>query len=125
MSHSRPVYLNLFKIRLPIPGIVSLAHRGSGALLFIAIPFMVYLVDLSITSAQDYNEVLAWLEHPLVMLIQLVLVWALAHHFFAGLRFLLIDFDIGISKTSSTLTSWLVIILELLVVSVFLAGLLS
>ena len=124
MNQSRPVYLNLFKIRLPVTGIVSLAHRVSGVLLFLAIPFLIYLVDLSIESPEGYKSAIDWLQNPVVMFIQLVLVWSLAHHFFAGLRFLLLDFDIGVTKSSSNLTSWLVIIAEVMVVVMFLAGVL-
>ena len=124
MNQSRPVYLNLFKIRLPVTGIVSLAHRVSGVLLFLAIPFLIYLVDLSIESPEGYQSAINWLQNPVVMFIQLVLVWSLAHHFFAGLRFLLLDFDIGVTKSGSTFTSWLVIVAEVMVVVMFLAGVL-
>ena len=124
MNQSRPVYLNLFKIRLPVTGIVSLAHRVSGVLLFLAIPFLIYLVDLSIESPEGYQTAINWLQNPVVMFIQLVLVWSLAHHFFAGLRFLLLDFDIGVTKSGSTFTSWLVIVAEVMVVVMFLAGVL-
>lgn len=115
----RPVYLNLFKIRLPVPGMVSLAHRASGVLLFIAIPFSVYLLDLSVISAQGYDQVQNILMQPLVKLILLVLMWSYAHHFFAGIRFLLIDADIGVEKSTSIIGAWLVIVAELLVVVVF------
>ena len=124
MNQSRPVYLNLFKIRLPVTGIVSLAHRVSGVLLFLAIPFLIYLVDLSIASPEGYASAISWLGNPVIMFIQLVLVWSLAHHFFAGLRFLLLDFDIGVTRSASTFTSWLVITAELIVVVMFLAGVL-
>ena len=35
LAKARPVYLNLFQIRLPLPGIVSILHRISGAALFL------------------------------------------------------------------------------------------
>ena len=124
MQPIRPVYLNLFKIRLPVTGIVSLAHRVSGVLLFIAIPFLIYLVDISVSSEQGFADAIAWMGHPLIVLIQLILIWSLAHHFFAGIRFLFLDFDIGITKSGSTMTAWLVIVVELLVVALFLVGVL-
>jgi succinate dehydrogenase / fumarate reductase cytochrome b subunit len=119
MKDKRPVYLNLFKICLPIAGMVSLAHRVSGVLLFIAIPFTVYLLDLSVISADGFGKVMAILQHPLVLLIEAVLVWALAHHFFAGIRFLLIDADIGVDKIQAKYGAWLVVVAEVLVVGVF------
>ena len=115
----RPVYLNLFKIRLPLMGMVSLAHRASGVLLFIAIPFAVYLLDLSVISSEGYAEVMTIFQHPLVQLTQILIVWALAHHFFAGIRFLLIDADIGVEKTQAKIGAWLVVITELIVVGLF------
>lgn len=124
MTENRPVYLNLFKIRLPVPGIVSLAHRASGVLLFLAIPFLIYLLDLSITSSQGFNQVLEILQQPVVMLAQLVLVWAIVHHFFAGIRFLLIDFDLGIEKTSSNIGAWLVLVAEAVVVGLYIVAVL-
>ncbi len=124
MTENRPVYLNLFKIRLPVPGIVSLAHRVSGVLLFLAIPFSIYLLDLSITSSQGFNQVLEILQQPVIMLVQLVLVWAIAHHFFAGIRFLLIDFDLGIEKTSSNISAWLVLVAEAVVVGLYIVAVL-
>ena len=122
MTTERPVYLNLFKIRLPTTGIVSFAHRVSGVLLFLAIPFSVYIVDKSVTSAQGYEATVQLLQQPLFQLILLLLVWALAHHFLAGIRYLLLDFDIGIGKASSTLTAWSVLVVDLAVVALTIWG---
>ena len=107
----RPVYLNLFKIRLPVAGMVSLAHRASGILMFLAMPFVVYLLDLSVRSTQGFDQAITIVKHPLVIALGMMFVWSLAHHLFAGIRFLLIDADIGIEKKSSTLGAWLVIAL--------------
>lgn len=123
MKDKRPVYLNLFKIRLPVAGKVSLAHRASGILLFIAIPFSVYLLDLSVISADGFAEVMAILSHPLVTLAEVLLVWALAHHFFAGIRFLLIDADIGVEKTQAKYGAWLVVSASVIVVALFICEL--
>ena len=122
MTTERPVYLNLFKIRLPTTGIVSFAHRVSGALLFLAIPFSVYLVERSVASAQGFEETVRLLQQPLVQLILLLLLWALVHHFLAGIRYLFLDFDIGIDKASSTLTAWSVLIIELVIVALTIWG---
>jgi succinate dehydrogenase / fumarate reductase cytochrome b subunit len=123
MKDKRPVYLNLFKIRLPLTGMVSLAHRASGIFLFIAIPFAVYLLDLSVISAEGFSEVMNIFSHPLIQLTQVLLVWALAHHFFAGIRFLLIDADIGVEKNQANKGAWLVVIAELIVVGLFICEL--
>ncbi len=123
IKDNRPVYLNLFKIRLPIAGMVSLAQRASGILLFIAIPFAVYLLDLSVISSDGFAEVMAILQHPLVLLVEVLLVWALAHHFFAGIRFLLIDADIGVEKTQAKYGAWLVVFASVIIVALFICEL--
>lgn len=117
-----PVYLNLFKIRLPIAGVVSLAQRASGILMFLAMPFIVYLLDLSVQSNEGFEQALAILQHPFLIAVQILFVWALAHHLFAGIRFLLIDADIAIEKKPANITAWLVMLLTIAVVLIVTLG---
>ena len=112
MTDQRPVYLNLIKIRLPLPGIISFAHRITGVILFLSLPFAVYLLDLSVESKQSFAEVQQILKQPLMLFVQILLLWSLAHHFFAGIRFLLIDAEIGVEKSQARLGSWLVLLAE-------------
>ena len=112
MTDQRPVYLNLIKIRLPLPGIISFAHRITGVILFLSLPFAVYLLDLSIESEQSFAEVQQILNQPIMIFVQILLLWSLAHHFFAGIRFLLIDAEIGVEKSQARLGSWLVLLAE-------------
>jgi succinate dehydrogenase / fumarate reductase cytochrome b subunit len=122
LADNRPVYLNLFKIRLPTTGIVSFAHRVSGFLLFLAIPFSIYILDLSVSSADGFEHGLRLLQQPVLQLFLLLAVWALVHHFLAGIRYLLLDFDIGVDKTGSNITAWAVLIIEALVMVLYLFG---
>ncbi len=122
MSDIRPVYLNLLKIRLPLPGIVSFAHRITGVLLFLSLPFAVYLLDLSIESQDSYDRARQILEQPLMLIVQIVLLWSIAHHFFAGIRFLLIDAEIGVEKSQARTGSWLVLLAEVLTLFVIVCG---
>lgn len=112
MIDKRPVYLNLLKIRLPLTGIVSFAHRITGVLLFLAIPYAVYLLDLSISSEQTFLKMQQILDQPIMLIVQILLLWSLAHHFFAGIRFLLIDAEIGIEKSQARIGAWLVLVAE-------------
>ena len=114
MTDQRPVYLNLIKIRLPLPGIISFAHRITGVILFLSLPFAVYLLDLSVESKQSFAEVQQILKQPVMLFVQILLLWSLAHHFFAGIRFLLIDAEIGVEKSQARLGSWLVLLAEAL-----------
>ena len=115
----RPKYLSLtallFEIRLPVPGWVSILHRVSGALL--VVPFTawaLYILDMSLLSEQGFEAIAAYLQLPLVKLGMLVFVWAYCHHFCAGLRYLLLDLDIGIELKAARATSWAVIAVGLL-----------
>ena len=121
MTEKRPVYLNLFKIRLPTTGIVSFAHRVSGFLLFLAIPFAIYLLERSVGSAAGFEQSLETLQQPIIQLVLLLLVWALVHHLLAGIRYLFLDFDIGIDKAGSNLSAWVVLVLEFVVIAVYIA----
>lgn len=121
MTADRPRYLNLFRIHLPVTGIVSLAHRASGVVLFVTIPFAVWLLERSLSGPVGFSHVQELLQQPLSKLLVLLILWSLAHHFLAGLRFLLIDVDIGVERQASRRGAWLVIVAELLTV-VGLAG---
>ena len=112
MTDQRPVYLNLIKIRLPLPGIISFAHRITGVILFLSLPFVVYLLDLSVESKQSFAEVQQILKQPVILFVQILLLWSLIHHFFAGIRFLLIDAEIGVEKSQARVGSWLVLLAE-------------
>ena len=117
---SRPVYLNLLKIRLPVTGVVSIAHRISGALLFLSIPFAVYLLDMSVLSEASFEHVRTMLAEPWLVVLQLVLLWSLVHHLVAGIRYLLIDAEIGIDLAGARLGAWIVIGMELLIIALVL-----
>lgn len=97
----RPVYLDLRRIRLPLSGVVSILHRLSGVILFVSTPFVIYLLDLSLRSAAGFGRAAALLDSWLVQAWLLLAAWALFHHLLAGLRFLLIDFDVGVEREAA------------------------
>src|SRR2546430_305145 len=110
----RPVYLNLLQIRLPLPGIVSILHRISGALLFVfAIPMLLYGVERSLASPESFTALKASMAHLLVKLLLIGLVWAYLHHFCAGIRYLLIDVHVGDDLRPARQSSIAVLIVSL------------
>jgi succinate dehydrogenase / fumarate reductase cytochrome b subunit len=125
MIDNRPVYLNLIKIRLPLAGIVSFAHRISGVLLFLFLPLSVYLLDLSVQSADAFDAVRELLKQPLMLALQLLVLWSITHHFFAGIRFLLIDAEIGVEKSQARLGAWLVFLAEAITMLLIFIGVCS
>lgn len=104
----RPKFLNLFKIHLPVTGVTSFAHRVSGALLFLSLPFVVYLFSLSLQDEASYRLALEYLSSPWVKAICLILLWSGLHHLLAGIRFLLLDIHIGGTLSSARRSAWLV-----------------
>ena len=100
-AKQRPKFLELSQIRLPIAGFVSILHRISGAGLFLLLPWLIYLFELSVMSPESHARFQAYVAHPLVKLILFGLVWAFLHHFCAGIRFLLLDLHVGIEKQQS------------------------
>jgi succinate dehydrogenase / fumarate reductase cytochrome b subunit len=93
----RPVYLNLLRIHLPLPGWVSILHRLSGALLFAALPLGVWALSASLADEAGFRRMADGVAHPLSRLFLLCLIWAFSHHLFAGLRHLALDVDWGVS----------------------------
>lgn len=109
----RPVYLDLPRIRLPLPGIVSILHRVSGAGLVLAgIPLLLYVVSRSIASPEAYAALKANLAHPFAKLVLLALIWAYLHHFCAGIRYLLLDIHRGIELAPARRSSAIVLVLS-------------
>jgi len=98
MIDDRPVFLNLLKFRFPIAAVMSVGHRASGVFLALAVPALIYLLDLSLSSAAGFAHVQELLGGLFVKLVVFVVLWALLHHLLAGIRFLLIDFEIGVEK---------------------------
>jgi succinate dehydrogenase / fumarate reductase, cytochrome b subunit len=94
----RPKFLTLSEIHLPLPGFVSILHRVSGAGLFLLLPWLIYLFQLSLENPPLFQS---YVSHPLVELFLFGLCWAFLHHFCAGIRFLLLDIHVGIEKPAA------------------------
>ncbi|QEY23465.1 succinate dehydrogenase, cytochrome b556 subunit [Neisseria animalis] len=105
----RPVHLDLPKIRLPIPGIVSILHRISGVLLFIALPLLLGLLAASLDRESVFESYLAFVANPIVKLGLIVLLWAFLHHACAGTRFLFLDAHKGLDLKTARLTAKIVL----------------
>lgn len=91
MIKKRPKHLALHKIKFPLPSYVSILHRVSGAVLFLALPLLLLVFDQSLRSIETYTNLAECLANPLLKLMLLGLMWAFLHHFCAGLRYLAID----------------------------------
>jgi succinate dehydrogenase / fumarate reductase cytochrome b subunit len=110
--------------RLPLAGRVSILHRVSGALLFLFLPFLLFLFDQSLTSELSFEVFKGFLSNIIVKLITLVLAWAFLFHFCAGIRHLVMDTNHdAVSKEKGKSTSIIVIVVSSLLTIAFAAKL--
>lgn len=123
-AKTRPVFLNLMQIRLPVAGVMSIIHRLTGVVMVLSIPLLVYLLDLSLSGAEGFAGAAGLFGNTLVRLILFLFIWGLIHHLLAGIRYLLIDIDIGVDKPLFRQTAWAVIIAAPVLALVLTGGLL-
>jgi len=114
ITRPRPVYLNLVRIRLPLPGLVSILHRISGAAMFlVGIPLLLLGLQWSLTSEGSFASLRNVVAQPLVKVVLFGLIWAYLHHFCAGIRFLLLDVHRGIELEPARRSSVVVLVASL------------
>jgi succinate dehydrogenase / fumarate reductase, cytochrome b subunit len=111
----RPVYLNLFAIRQPVPAIASILHRASGAFLFvIGIPLLLWFAQRSLASPEGFASAMAPLGSPFGKVVLLVLAWSYVYHLLAGLRHLALDLHLGIDLAPARTSAAAVLMLSIL-----------
>ena len=114
MTKERPKHLALHEIRLPLAGFASILHRVSGAGLFLMLPLLIWLLQLSLGSTQDSAAMFAAVTgNWLVKFILLGLLWAFLHHFCMGIRILLIDIHVGVEKQQAHKSAMTVMVVSL------------
>jgi succinate dehydrogenase / fumarate reductase cytochrome b subunit len=114
----RPEFRNihlteLSNYRMPLAALVSILHRISGFLMFLALPVILYLFQLSILSEDTFKYFAGIASLPLVKLVILALAWAYFQHFCAGVRHLVMDLHIGLDKDSARKSSATVLAVSL------------
>ncbi len=106
----RPVHLNLTKIKLPIGGIMSIIHRATGVFMFLVLPYLIYLLDLSLSGPAGFDAANESVHGFIGTIFIFLLMWSLMHHLLAGIRYLLIDVDMGVDKEKARQTALAVVI---------------
>ena len=107
----RPEFRNISALtdlptyRLPPAGWVSILHRVSGALMFLLLPFIIWMFDMSVSSEISFakfkyafNVGLGFVPGWFMKLVALALIWAYLHHLIAGMRHLFMDVQHAVSK---------------------------
>ena len=118
LKKKRPLWYNLSPLNLPLPGLVSILHRISGAALFLLLLWLLYLLDQSLASAERFEALRQTLSQPLVKLVLLGLLWAFLHHLCAGVRYLFLDVHKGIDLATARATSVAVLAVSLVLTAV-------
>ena len=119
-QRAAPVYLNLFRIRFPVGAVTSIAHRLSGILLFLCMPALIYLLDLSLQGPAGFDEASRYLQAGWLRIGSALIAWSLFHHLLSGIRFLLLDIEAGMGLRVARRSAWLVNLLGLLLALAYL-----
>ena len=122
----RPVYRNIHvtdivSYRLPPAGIVSILHRVSGVVMFLLLPFIIWMFDTSVSSEISFgsfkaafNSHLGFMPGWAMKLVALLLTWGYLHHFIAGIRHLIMDTNhAAVSKEFGRQSAVTVLVLSL------------
>ncbi|HMQ71381.1 MAG TPA: succinate dehydrogenase, cytochrome b556 subunit [Rubrivivax sp.] len=122
----RPVYRNIHitdivRYRLPVAGMVSILHRVSGAMMFLLLPFALWIFDASLSSEFSYEALASAfavgagpLPGWLLKLVSLALIWAYLHHAIAGVRHLWMDATHSVAKAQGATSAVATLALSLL-----------
>ncbi len=127
LAKKRPEFRNINAIkdlptyRLPAAGWVSILHRASGAIMFLLMPFIIWMFDVSVSSEISFakfkaafNSGLGFVPGWFITLVALALIWAYLHHFIAGLRHLWMDVSHdAVSKEFGALSAKVTLVLSL------------
>jgi succinate dehydrogenase / fumarate reductase cytochrome b subunit len=136
-ARKRPEFRNINALsdlpsyRLPAAGWVSILHRVSGVLMFVLMPFIIWMFDTSISSEISYERFtgafsagMLGLPGVIWKLVALALIWAYLHHFCAGVRHLRMDINHGaVDKRSGAASARVVLAISLLMTAVLRAKL--
>ena len=126
LAKKRPEFRNINALvdlptyRLPAAGFVSILHRISGFVMFLLLPFLVWMFDTSVSSEISFakfkaafNIGVGFVPGILVQLLALVLIWAYLHHLIAGLRHLYMDANHAVSKEFGKSSAVVTLVLSL------------
>lgn len=110
----RPINLQLWTIRFPITAIVSILHRISGFGLFLMIPFLLYALQYSLGSNNNFIEIQSGFNNSYLKILVWFMLTGLFYHAIAGIRHLLMDMHIGDTKQGGKIGAALVLIITLI-----------
>lgn len=110
MRTERPVFLSLSprNFHWPITALASIGHRLTGVGLFVGLAFLLWLLDLALSSESGFADARLVMSDPLAKLAVLFVLANLVYHIVAGVKHLLLDFHIGDSFEAASRGAWIV-----------------
>lgn len=114
MSDKKPVFLNLFKIHLPITGLVSILHRISGVVSIILLPLFLWAFSQITGTPEDYHDFVLLLNSPIICLLYWLGTVAFIYHLFAGIRHLIMDIGFMENLKSARASAYVLLLIVLL-----------
>jgi len=123
---ARPEFRNINALsdlptyRLPPAGWVSILHRVSGAMMFLLMPFIIWMFDTSLSSEYSFAKFtsafgvgVGFVPGWFFKLVALAILWAYLHHFIAGIRHLWMDINHAVSKEFGRSSAIVTLVLSL------------
>jgi succinate dehydrogenase / fumarate reductase cytochrome b subunit len=120
VKKQRPVNLDLTKYRFPRMAIVSILHRISGVMLFVFLPFLLYILHQSLLSQTHFDAVYTQLGTPLFKIVLWLVLCAVFFHLLAGVRHLIMD--LGFFEELKTAKNTATLVFVVFLISIILTG---
>ena len=112
---TRPVNLDITTVRMPFTAVLSILHRITGIIIFLAVPFLIWLLQESLSSPIGYAKVDEILSGGFYRFAFFGVLWAFAYHIMAGIKHLLMDLGHGETIEGAKISSILLVIGNILV----------
>jgi len=115
----KPVYINLFKIQLPLSALLSITHRVSGMLIFfLVLPVSAYILNLLLDSSDSFFLFMdSYNASIFIRTFVLFNILVFEYHVIAGIRHMLMDFHLISETLSSSNTSAMAALILFFVIS--------
>lgn len=120
MNKNRPVNLDISTIKLPVTAYVSILHRVSGVVLLAGVLILLWMLDTSLSSQEGFDSLKEILTAPFAKIVLWGVLAALAYHFVAGVRHLIMDMGVGESLEGGKLSAKIALFFS--IVLIVLAG---
>jgi succinate dehydrogenase / fumarate reductase cytochrome b subunit len=116
MKTDRPVNLALWTFKYPLAAIASLTHRITGAVLFVGVAYLLYLLALALGSDQGFADARTLLAEPFPKLVLFAVLATLIYHVVAGIKHLFLDFHVGDSLEGSRVAAQLTVAVSVVLI---------